>query len=59
MSRIFFAPSKYVQGAGAISSIGKYAETLGKKALLVGQFFCDFKVCVMNYFVDDLIIVFS
>jgi glycerol dehydrogenase len=36
MSRIFFAPSKYVQGAGAIASIGKYAETLGKKALLVG-----------------------
>ena len=36
MSRIFFAPSKYVQGAGAINSIGKYAETLGKKALLVG-----------------------
>lgn len=36
MSRIFLAPSKYVQGAGAIDSIGTYAEKLGGKALLTG-----------------------
>lgn len=36
MNRIFFAPSKYVQGAGAINSIGAYAEKLGTSALLIG-----------------------
>jgi glycerol dehydrogenase len=36
MNRIFLAPSKYVQGAGAIDSIGTYAEKLGQKALIVG-----------------------
>ena len=36
MRRIFFAPSKYVQGADAINSIGTYAEKLGTNALLIG-----------------------
>ena len=36
MSRIFIAPSKYVQGGGAIHEIGKYASTLGSKALVTG-----------------------
>ena len=36
MSRIFFAPSKYVQGAGAIHSVGQYAAGLGTKALIIG-----------------------
>lgn len=36
MSRVFFAPSKYIQGAGAINSIGNYGAKLGTKALLIG-----------------------
>ena len=33
MSTIFISPSRYVQGAGELNNIGKYAEKLGKKAL--------------------------
>jgi glycerol dehydrogenase-like iron-containing ADH family enzyme len=36
MTRIFIAPSKYIQGSGAIGEIGKYASPLGKKALVTG-----------------------
>ena len=36
MSRILIAPSRYVQGQGAIHEIGSHAERLGKKALLTG-----------------------
>jgi glycerol dehydrogenase len=36
MSRIFIAPSKYIQGGGAICEIGKYAPALGSKALVTG-----------------------
>ena len=36
MTRIFIAPSKYIQGSGAIGEIGKYASALGKKALVTG-----------------------
>ncbi|MEE1228019.1 MAG: glycerol dehydrogenase [Lachnospiraceae bacterium] len=35
MATIFFAPSKYVQGAGVMNDIGMYAARLGKKALVV------------------------
>ena len=36
MTRIFMAPSKYIQGRGAICEIGKCASALGKKALVMG-----------------------
>lgn len=36
MSRVFIAPSKYVQGSGAIQEIGRYASVLGSKALVIG-----------------------
>lgn len=36
MSRILIAPSRYVQGEGAIHEIGLHAARLGTKALLVG-----------------------
>jgi glycerol dehydrogenase len=36
MSRILLAPSRYVQGQGAIHEIGLHAERLGTKALLTG-----------------------
>jgi glycerol dehydrogenase len=36
MSRIFLAPSKYVQGPGSISSIGEYVAELGNKPLVLG-----------------------
>jgi len=36
MTRIFLAPSKYLQGSGVIHEIGKYASTLGSKALVTG-----------------------
>jgi len=36
MTRILQAPSKYIQGSGAVGEIGKYASALGKKALVTG-----------------------
>jgi glycerol dehydrogenase len=36
MSRILIAPSRYVQGQGAINEIGLHASLLGTKALLTG-----------------------
>jgi glycerol dehydrogenase len=36
MSRIFLAPSRYIQGAGAIGEIGLHAARLGTKALVIG-----------------------
>ena len=36
MSRMFLAPSRYVQGAGAIAEMGIHAARLGTKALFTG-----------------------
>ena len=36
MSRLLLAPSRYSQGAGAISEIGTHAGNFGTKALLTG-----------------------
>lgn len=36
MSRLLLAPSRYVQGQGAIAEIGTHASLLGSKALLTG-----------------------
>jgi glycerol dehydrogenase len=36
MSRMFLAPSRYVQGAGAIAEIGIHAARMGTKALFAG-----------------------
>ena len=36
MSRMLIAPSRYVQGAGAIHEIGSHASEMGSKALLTG-----------------------
>ncbi len=36
MSRIFLAPSRYVQGAGAIAELGMHAARMGTKALFTG-----------------------
>jgi glycerol dehydrogenase len=36
MSRMFLAPSRYVQGAGAIAEIGVHAARMGSKALFTG-----------------------
>jgi glycerol dehydrogenase len=36
MSRIFLAPSKYVQGPGSISSIGESVSELGNKPIVLG-----------------------
>ena len=37
MTRIFMAPGKYIQGAGAIAEVGKFASVLGaKKAFVMG-----------------------
>ena len=36
MSRILIAPSRYVQGQGAIHEIGLHAARLGTKALVTG-----------------------
>ena len=36
MSRMFLAPGRYVQGAGAIGEIGIYAAGMGTKALFTG-----------------------
>ena len=36
MSRMFLAPSRYVQGAGAIAEIGIHAARMGTKALFTG-----------------------
>ncbi len=36
MSRMFLAPGRYIQGAGAISEIGIHASRLGTKALFTG-----------------------
>lgn len=33
MSTVFISPSRYVQGAGELNNLGKYASDLGKKAL--------------------------
>ncbi len=36
MSRMFLAPSRYVQGAGAIAELGMHAARIGTKALFTG-----------------------
>jgi len=36
MNRILLSPSRYVQGAGAISAIGAYADRLGNSAFVIG-----------------------
>ncbi|MBF0529361.1 MAG: iron-containing alcohol dehydrogenase [Deltaproteobacteria bacterium] len=36
MSRMLLAPSRYVQGAGAINEIGTHAARMGTKALVTG-----------------------
>jgi glycerol dehydrogenase len=36
MSRMFLAPGRYVQGAGAMAEIGIHAARMGTKALLIG-----------------------
>lgn len=36
MSRMFLAPNRYVQGAGAIAEMGIHAARLGTKALFIG-----------------------
>jgi len=36
MSRVFLAPAKYIQGGGAINSIGHCSSNFGVKALLIG-----------------------
>ncbi len=36
MSRMFLAPGRYVQGAGAITEIGIHAARIGTKALFIG-----------------------
>lgn len=36
MSRMLLAPSRYVQGAGAVNEIGTHAARMGTKALLTG-----------------------
>ncbi len=35
MANIFISPSKYVQGAGEMQQLGKYAHTFGRKALVL------------------------
>lgn len=35
MAKILISPSKYVQGAGEMKNIGKYAAAAGKKALVL------------------------
>lgn len=35
MTKILFSPGKYIQGPGEIKNLGKYADTLGKKALIL------------------------
>lgn len=35
MANILISPGKYVQGAGEMKSLGKYAENYGKKALVI------------------------
>lgn len=35
MANILISPGKYVQGAGELGKLGKYAETYGKKALIL------------------------
>ena len=35
MANIFISPSKYVQGAGELKNLGKYAKVYGEKALVV------------------------
>ena len=37
MSRVLFAPRKYIQGAGVMSEIGDYAVSFGKTALLIAD----------------------
>jgi len=36
MSRVFLAPSRYIQGAGAIAEIGIHAARMGSKSLFIG-----------------------
>jgi glycerol dehydrogenase len=36
MSRLFCAPGRYVQGAGAVHEIGSHAVRLGRSALIIG-----------------------
>jgi glycerol dehydrogenase len=36
MEKVLIAPGRYVQGSGAVASIGKHAGSLGKKALAIG-----------------------
>ena len=35
MANILISPGKYVQGAGEMGNLGKYAEKYGKKALVI------------------------
>ena len=35
MANILNSPGRYVQGAGELSKLGKYAEGYGKKALIL------------------------
>ncbi len=44
MSRVFLAPNRYIQGAGAIAEIGIHAARMGTKALFIGGKTA-FKVC--------------
>tara|TARA_R110001583_G_scaffold66935_4_gene191879 strand:- start:379 stop:1461 length:1083 start_codon:yes stop_codon:yes gene_type:complete len=39
MDKIIISPSKYVQGAGALNSIGAYVKPLGQKALAIADDF--------------------
>ena len=36
MSRILLAPSRYVQGAGAINEVGLHAARLGTRVFVIG-----------------------
>ncbi|MDR1977882.1 MAG: glycerol dehydrogenase [Synergistaceae bacterium] len=36
MEKVLIAPGRYVQGSGAVASIGKHAANFGKKALAIG-----------------------
>ncbi len=37
MTRTFIAPNRYVQGKDEIKNLGKYIETFGKKAFIIGS----------------------
>ena len=35
MAKVFISPSRYIQGPGELSNVGKYTSSLGKKALVL------------------------